>query len=129
MLFILLFLCYNKINYNSYQLRRKLSCPELSRKKSPVPPAASSISPEHHAARSGLLRAAFPFFRQKGTASGRCGSLLEQVRGIEPPYAAWEAAVLPMNYTCILTCEFIITDFRLEFNRFFSHLLSVYFNR
>ena len=26
---------------------------------------------------------------------------LEQVRGIEPPYSAWEADVLPMNYTCI----------------------------
>ena len=23
----------------------------------------------------------------------------ERVRGIEPPYAAWEAAVLPLNYT------------------------------
>ena len=25
----------------------------------------------------------------------------ERVRGIEPPYAAWEAAVLPLNYTRI----------------------------
>jgi hypothetical protein len=24
---------------------------------------------------------------------------MERVRGIEPPYAAWEAAVLPLNYT------------------------------
>jgi hypothetical protein len=23
----------------------------------------------------------------------------KRVRGIEPPYAAWEAAVLPLNYT------------------------------
>lgn len=23
----------------------------------------------------------------------------ERVRGIEPPYAAWEATVLPLNYT------------------------------
>lgn len=27
---------------------------------------------------------------------------LEQVRGVEPPYSAWEADVLPMNYTCVL---------------------------
>jgi hypothetical protein len=27
--------------------------------------------------------------------------LLEQVRGIEPPYSAWEADVLPLNYTCL----------------------------
>ena len=26
---------------------------------------------------------------------------MEQVRGIEPPYQAWEACVLPMNYTCL----------------------------
>ncbi len=24
---------------------------------------------------------------------------MERVRGIEPPYAAWKAAVLPLNYT------------------------------
>jgi hypothetical protein len=24
---------------------------------------------------------------------------LERVKGIEPSYAAWEAAVLPLNYT------------------------------
>lgn len=31
---------------------------------------------------------------------------LERVRGIEPPYSAWEADVLPLNYTrinCIIT--------------------------
>ena len=27
--------------------------------------------------------------------------LLERVKGIEPSYAAWEAAVLPLNYTRI----------------------------
>ena len=27
----------------------------------------------------------------------------ERVRGIEPPYAAWEAAVLPLNYTRVLS--------------------------
>ncbi len=25
--------------------------------------------------------------------------ILERVKGIEPSYAAWEAAVLPLNYT------------------------------
>ena len=27
------------------------------------------------------------------------GKRLERVKGIEPSYAAWEAAVLPLNYT------------------------------
>ncbi len=27
-------------------------------------------------------------------------SYLEQVRGIEPPCSAWEADILPLNYTC-----------------------------
>jgi hypothetical protein len=27
------------------------------------------------------------------------GSSVERVKGIEPSYAAWEAAVLPLNYT------------------------------
>lgn len=26
---------------------------------------------------------------------------MEQVTGVEPAYAAWEAAVLPVNYTCM----------------------------
>ena len=25
---------------------------------------------------------------------------VEQVKGVEPSYQAWEACVLPMNYTC-----------------------------
>ena len=25
---------------------------------------------------------------------------MEQVKGIEPSYSAWEADVLPLNYTC-----------------------------
>lgn len=32
--------------------------------------------------------------------------VLERVRGIEPPYSAWEADVLPLNYTRI---NYIIT--------------------
>ena len=26
---------------------------------------------------------------------------VEQVKGVEPSYQAWEACVLPMNYTCV----------------------------
>ena len=32
----------------------------------------------------------------------------ERVKGIEPSYAAWEAAVLPLNYT--RGCEFELPD-------------------
>ena len=28
---------------------------------------------------------------------------MERVRGIEPPYSAWEADVLPLNYTRRMT--------------------------
>lgn len=28
--------------------------------------------------------------------------LLEQMRGIEPPYQPWQGCVLPLNYICIL---------------------------
>jgi hypothetical protein len=31
--------------------------------------------------------------------SGRWAGELERVKGIEPSYEAWEAAVLPLNYT------------------------------
>ena len=29
-------------------------------------------------------------------------ALLEQVTGIEPARPAWEAGVLPLNYTCVI---------------------------
>ena len=29
---------------------------------------------------------------------------MEQVRGIEPPCSAWEADILPLNYTCKFLC-------------------------
>ena len=42
-------------------------------------------------------------------STGKCWALidttmfiLERVKGIEPSYAAWEAAVLPLNYTRVL---------------------------
>ena len=31
-------------------------------------------------------------------ANQRLGAKLERAKGIEPSYAAWEAAVLPLNY-------------------------------
>ena len=39
--------------------------------------------------------------REGGDAAFERGAekLLERVKGIEPSYAAWEAAVLPLNYT------------------------------
>lgn len=30
---------------------------------------------------------------------GKAAMILERVRGIEPPYSAWEAAALPLSYT------------------------------
>ena len=40
-------------------------------------------------------------FRKAGNGAVRSVSELEQVRGIEPPCSAWEADILPLNYTCI----------------------------
>ena len=40
-----------------------------------------------------LLRVRFPYL------GGVCGRL-EQVTGIEPALKAWEALILPLNYTC-----------------------------
>ena len=37
-------------------------------------------------------------------------SFLERLMGVEPTYAAWEAAVLPMNYSRIGKSKFIIAD-------------------
>ena len=38
-------------------------------------------------------------WRSPAFSCGCAQRRLERVRGIEPPYAAWEAAVLPLNYT------------------------------
>ena len=35
----------------------------------------------------------------RGAAVRRAFKNLERVKGIEPSYEAWEAAVLPLNYT------------------------------
>ena len=39
--------------------------------------------------------------RKAGIRAKQGISELERLRGVEPPYAAWEAAVLPMNYSRI----------------------------
>jgi hypothetical protein len=39
----------------------------------------------------------------------RAGRILERAKGIEPSYAAWEAAVLPLNYARVMS----------EFNQYF----------
>ena len=46
---------------------------------------------------------------------------LEQVKGIEPSYSAWEADVLPLNYTCkFIDLESIAHFFPLGKRFFFS---------
>ena len=37
---------------------------------------------------------------------------LERVKGIEPSYAAWEVAVLPLNYTRVSETQFANIDYR-----------------
>ena len=38
--------------------------------------------------------------KENATCFDKSHFLLEQVKGIEPSYSAWEADVLPLNYTC-----------------------------
>jgi hypothetical protein len=57
-------------------------------------PAISATSPQTPA-----RTLAYPCLKeQTPDFSGVCAKL-ERVKGIEPSYAAWEAAVLPLNYT------------------------------
>ncbi len=39
------------------------------------------------------------FNRKRDEEVGAWRETLERVKGIEPSYEAWEAAVLPLNYT------------------------------
>ena len=39
-------------------------------------------------------------FKKRQNSAEFCRFLLEQVKGIEPSSQAWEARILPMNYTC-----------------------------
>jgi hypothetical protein len=66
------------------------------------------------------------------TGKGKLPGNLERAKGIEPSYAAWEAAVLPLNYArgpaivvtegaCSVSAEEInLTRQRLRFNRYRS---------
>jgi hypothetical protein len=38
-----------------------------------------------------------------GKSDGKINQVLERAKGIEPSYAAWEAAVLPLNYARAVT--------------------------
>ena len=52
---------------------------------------------------------------------------MEQVKGIEPSSQAWEACVLPMNYTCIV--YILYAHFTQRVNRILSkikHIIYVY---
>ena len=52
--------------------------------------------------RGGATARVRDYFKTKIVAIDvKSATTMEQVRGIEPPYQAWEACVLPMNYTCI----------------------------
>ena len=48
---------------------------------------------------------------------------MEQVRGVEPPYSAWEADILPMNYTCI---GYIIAPMEEKSKSFFKILFDLF---
>ena len=58
-------------------------------------PAERIAAGSEEKARPAYEKALRPFHRL------RAFSELERLRGVEPPYAAWEAAVLPMNYSRI----------------------------
>ena len=45
---------------------------------------------------------------------------LEQVMGIEPTCSAWEADILPLNYTCVKS---IVTQFSFRRKYFFGKIL------
>ena len=54
-----------------------------------------------------------PFGAAEIQKRGTCkagASFLERLMGVEPTYAAWEAAVLPMNYSRSWKSKYIITD-------------------
>ena len=56
-------------------------------------------------------------------SKGFHGAAMERVKGIEPSYSAWEADVLPMNYTRI-TVLLIINGRDDNFNCFLSKIFQ-----
>jgi hypothetical protein len=59
-------------------------------------PCGISINP---AAADPVLPAAKPESSRKRDTPAGVSLFLERLMGVEPTYAAWEAAVLPMNYS------------------------------
>lgn len=47
------------------------------------------------------VRNCYPLPKENATCFDKSHFLLERLMGVEPTYAAWEAAVLPMNYSRI----------------------------
>ena len=55
------------------------------------------MAPRRQISSAGVVCACWP---RAGRVLGRIGGqAVERVKGIEPSYEAWEAAVLPLNYT------------------------------
>src|SRR4051794_23478048 len=69
--------------------------------------AARPVAPASRPFRAGLLKTRTfgdPRPGYVSTARAALDEDLERVKGIEPSYAAWEAAVLPLNYTRAGVC-------------------------
>lgn len=60
-------------------------------------------------------------------------TFVEQVRGIEPPCSAWEADILPLNYTCaykyLILAETLFPANKQYYTKYFykSQFLSLIF--
>ena len=67
-------------------------------KHPPSPPQAEPPRPQ----------AQNPLKHKRTRPEGQVLFLLEQVRGIEPPCSAWEADILPLNYTCVTQITWIV---------------------
>ena len=63
-------------------------------------PAEMNRLKREHRALGALLKTAETF--KDPHHERRAPACLERVKGIEPSYEAWEAAVLPLNYTRVL---------------------------
>ena len=58
-------------------------------------------------------------------------SLVERERGIEPPYSAWEADVLPLNYSrtdSVFECFAILSHFHVECKRKMTETENFFFD-
>ena len=81
------------------------------------------VSKEFFSQRSITSHLVAVFWRLSGMASCSiswdeiwiCRGILERVKGIEPSYAAWEAAVLPLNYTRV-DLDFTWVVINIQFN-------------